>query len=115
MLGTADRGPSRHLLFGAARPTVCCAQRGWVIPRLSGPAKTALVTIEHDEYGASDPQRMHACLFAEMMTRLRLCPDYGAYLDAAPTATLPRSTSCRCVDCTAGYAVRWSASSPPWS
>jgi hypothetical protein len=80
--------------------------QAWVIPRLSGPAKTALVTIEHDEYGASDPQRMHACLFAEMMTRLRLCPDYGAYLDAAPTATLPRSTSCRCVDCTAGYAVR---------
>ena len=62
--------------------------QAWVIPRLSGPAKTALVTIEHDEYGSGNPQRMHACLFAEMMTELGLCPDYGAYLDAAPAATL---------------------------
>jgi heme oxygenase-like protein len=62
--------------------------QAWVIPRLSGPAKTALVSIEHDEYGSGNPQRMHACLFAEMMTELGLCPDYGAYLDAAPAATL---------------------------
>jgi Iron-containing redox enzyme len=62
--------------------------QAWVIPRLSGPAKTALATIEHDEYGAGNPQRLHARLFAEMMTELGLCPDYGAYLDAAPAATL---------------------------
>jgi hypothetical protein len=62
--------------------------QAWVIPRLSGPAKTTLVTIEHDEYGAGNPQRMHARLFAEMMTELGLCPDYGAYLDAAPAVTL---------------------------
>jgi hypothetical protein len=62
--------------------------QAWVIPRLSGPAKAALVTIEHDEYGAGDPQRMHAHLFADMMTTLGLSPRYGAYLDAAPAATL---------------------------
>lgn len=62
--------------------------QAWVIPRLSGPAKAALVTVEHDEYGAGNPQRMHARLFADMMTDLGLCPRYGTYLDAAPGATL---------------------------
>jgi len=62
--------------------------QAWVIPRLSGPAKTTLVTIEHDEYGSGHPARMHARLFATMMTELGLCAEYGAYLDAAPAATL---------------------------
>jgi Iron-containing redox enzyme len=60
----------------------------FVIPRLTGPAKAALVTVEHDEYGAGNPDRMHAHLYSEMMIELRLCADYGAYLDAAPAATL---------------------------
>ncbi|MBV8994816.1 MAG: iron-containing redox enzyme family protein [Pseudonocardiales bacterium] len=62
--------------------------QAWVIPRLSGPAKAALVTVEHDEYGAGNPERMHARLFADMMIELGLCPEYGSYLDAAPAATL---------------------------
>jgi hypothetical protein len=62
--------------------------QAWVIPRLGGPAKAALVTVEHDEYGAGNPRRMHAQLFADMMTELGLCAQYGAYLDAAPAATL---------------------------
>jgi Iron-containing redox enzyme len=62
--------------------------QAWVIPRLSGPAKAALVTVEHDEYGSSNPDRMHAKLFADMMTDLGLCPEYGAYLEAVPTETL---------------------------
>ncbi|MFN2495235.1 MAG: iron-containing redox enzyme family protein [Pseudonocardiaceae bacterium] len=62
--------------------------QAWVIPRLTGPAKVALVTVEYDEYGAGNPERMHARLFAEMMTELGLCAHYGAYLDAAPAATL---------------------------
>jgi hypothetical protein len=60
----------------------------WVIPRLTGPAKVALVTIEHDEYGSGSPERMHAQLFADMMTELGLCAEYGTYLGAAPAATL---------------------------
>lgn len=60
----------------------------WVIPRLSGPAKVALVTVEHDEYGSGNPDRMHARLFADMMTELGLSCEYGAYLDAAPAAML---------------------------
>src|SRR5258708_3425966 len=44
--------------------------QAWVIARLDGPAKAALVTVEHDEYGAGNPDRMHAHLFAQMMLRL---------------------------------------------
>ncbi len=62
--------------------------QAWVIPRLSGPAKAALVTVEHDEYGAGDPDRMHAGLFATMMTELGLSARYGAYLDLVPGETL---------------------------
>ncbi len=62
--------------------------QAWVIPRLDGAAKAALVTVEHDEYGAGDPGRMHAHLFAEMMRALHLDPGYGAYLDVAPARVL---------------------------
>jgi hypothetical protein len=62
--------------------------QAWVIARLDGPAKAALVTVEHDEYGAGDPDRMHALLFADMMRALDLDDSYGAYLDAAPAETL---------------------------
>ncbi len=62
--------------------------QAWVIARLDGPAKAALVTVEHDEYGAGDPERMHARLFADMMRALDLDDSYGAYLDAAPAETL---------------------------
>ncbi|MDQ2791768.1 MAG: iron-containing redox enzyme family protein [Actinomycetota bacterium] len=62
--------------------------QAWVIPRLSGPAKVALVSVEHDEYGSGNPDRMHARLFADMMTELGLCAEYGAYLDAAQATAL---------------------------
>jgi hypothetical protein len=62
--------------------------QAWVIPRLAGPAKAALVSVEHDEYGAGDPDRMHAHLFAAMMAALGLSATYGHYLDAAPAPTL---------------------------
>ena len=62
--------------------------QAWVIARLDGPAKAALVAVEHDEYGAGDPDRMHARLFADMMAALGLSTAYGHYLDAAPAATL---------------------------
>jgi hypothetical protein len=29
--------------------------QAWVVPRISGPAKAALVTVEHDEYGSGHP------------------------------------------------------------
>jgi hypothetical protein len=62
--------------------------QAFVIPRLSGAAKAGLVTVEHDEYGAGDAERMHSRLFADMMQALDLEPAYGHYLDVAPAETL---------------------------
>jgi len=62
--------------------------QAWVIPRLDGTAKAAFVTVEHDEYGAGRADRMHARLFADMMTALDLDPAYGHYLDVVPAETL---------------------------
>ena len=65
--------------------------QAWVIPRLDGVegrAKASLMTVEHDEYGAGRPERVHARIYAEMMTGLGLDTTYGAYLDVAPAETL---------------------------
>jgi hypothetical protein len=62
--------------------------QAWVIPRLPAAAKAALVTVEHDEYGAGDPERVHARLFAAMLRCTGLDDGYGAYLDRAPAPTL---------------------------
>jgi heme oxygenase-like protein len=58
------------------------------IPRLTGPAKAALVEIQFDEYGGGDPRWMHAALFARSMGSLGLDPTPGAYLDRLPGSTL---------------------------
>lgn len=60
----------------------------WAIPRLSGPAKVALVSLQHDEYGSGFPERQHAELFRDSLVASGLDPRYGAYLDAAPAVTL---------------------------
>lgn len=60
----------------------------WVIPRLSGPPKAALVEIQADEYGAGRPERLHAQLFANTMDAVGLDSTYGAYLDLVPGSTL---------------------------
>ena len=39
----------------------------WVIPRLRGRAKAALVAVEFDEYGAGRADRAHAQLFADLL------------------------------------------------
>ena len=62
--------------------------QAWVIPRLDGQAKSSFVAVEHDEYGAGHGDRLHARLFARMMSALDLDPAYGAYLDVVPAVTL---------------------------
>jgi hypothetical protein len=62
--------------------------QAWVIPRLHGTAKAAIVTVEHDEYGGGRAERMHSHLFADMMRELNLSPAYGAYLEDAPATVL---------------------------
>jgi hypothetical protein len=60
----------------------------WMIPRLSGMSKAALVEIQSDEYGGGRPGEAHAELFAETMAALDLDPTYGAYVDRLPGVTL---------------------------
>ncbi|MGW7175699.1 iron-containing redox enzyme family protein [Streptomyces xanthophaeus] len=60
----------------------------WVIPRLAGRAKAAMVAIEYDEFGAGRAERIHARLYADLMGGLGLDPAYGRYLDRAPAPLL---------------------------
>lgn len=60
----------------------------WVLPRLGGTPKAALVEIQSDEYGGGNPERMHAYLFEQLMTELGLDSRYGAYVDAVGGPTL---------------------------
>ncbi len=60
----------------------------FVIPRLDGAAKAALVAVEFDEFGGGHADRMHARLFADLMAGLGLSTRYGAYLDATPAPML---------------------------
>ncbi|MGW7365752.1 iron-containing redox enzyme family protein [Streptomyces sp. NPDC054841] len=60
----------------------------WVLPRLRGRAKAGMAAVEFDEYGGGRAQRIHARLFADLMTDLGLDTTYGGYLDAAAAQTL---------------------------
>jgi hypothetical protein len=67
----------------------------WLIPRLTGRAKAALVEIQTDEYGGGRWERMHAQMFARTMEAAGLSAEYGYYLDRVPAATLAVSTTMR--------------------
>ena len=60
----------------------------WVLPRLWGRAKAAMAAVEFDEFGGGRAERVHARLFADLMTDLGLDTAYGRYLDAACAQTL---------------------------
>ncbi|WP_084263259.1 iron-containing redox enzyme family protein [Actinomadura formosensis] len=60
----------------------------WVIPRLRGRAKTALVAVENDEFGGGRPEMMHQGLYAGLLDDLGLDSSYGAHVDAAPAVML---------------------------
>ncbi|MGW7522179.1 iron-containing redox enzyme family protein [Streptomyces sp. NPDC054783] len=55
----------------------------WVLPRLWGRAKAGMAAVEFDEFGGGRADRIHARLFAALMTDLGLDSTYGRYLDAA--------------------------------
>ncbi|MGK5696917.1 iron-containing redox enzyme family protein [Streptomyces sp. URMC 128] len=55
----------------------------WVLPRLWGRAKAGMAAVEFDEWGGGRAERVHARLFADLMTDLGLDTTYGRYLDAA--------------------------------
>ncbi|WP_399142495.1 iron-containing redox enzyme family protein [Streptomyces sp. NBUA17] len=60
----------------------------WVLPRLWGRPKAAMAAVEFDEYGGGRADRVHARLFADLMTDLGLDTAYGRHLDAASAECL---------------------------
>lgn len=60
----------------------------WVIPRLRGASKAALVEIQSDEYGGGDPAWVHASLFVASLRAMGLDATPGAYVDRLPGTTL---------------------------
>ncbi|GHE30748.1 iron-containing redox enzyme family protein [Streptomyces hydrogenans] len=54
----------------------------WVLPRLRGRAKAGMATVLYDECGHGREERVHARLYADLMTALGLDPGYGHYLPA---------------------------------
>jgi len=63
----------------------------WVIPRLTGKPKAALMEIQIDEYGSGDAAAIHAELFARTMRALELDDSYGAYIGRLPGITLAQT------------------------
>ncbi|MFJ8752478.1 iron-containing redox enzyme family protein [Streptomyces sp. NPDC102441] len=80
-----DRGELRHLREYAVQRSLYHLKEAdphaWVLPRLSGRAKAGMAAIEYDEFGAGRADRVHARLFADLMTDLGLDSAYGRYLD----------------------------------
>ena len=60
----------------------------WVIPRIQGKPKAALVELQYDEYGGGRPDRLHATMFGDSLEGCGLDRQYGAYLDRVPAYTL---------------------------
>lgn len=60
----------------------------WVVPRITGGPKAALVELQYDEYGAGRPERLHATMFGDALEACGLSREYGAYVDAVPGCTL---------------------------
>jgi hypothetical protein len=65
----------------------------FTVPRLPVAAKAALVELQYDEYGVGDPARLHAELWARGMEASGLRPEYGAYVDEAPTEILEQNNA----------------------
>ncbi|RFS86705.1 iron-containing redox enzyme family protein [Actinomadura spongiicola] len=87
-----DRGEWWQLREHAAHRSVYHLKEAdphaWVVPRLRGRAKTALVAVEHDEFGGGRPEMIHQGLYADLLDDLGLDSSYGAYVDAAPAVML---------------------------
>ena len=60
----------------------------FVLARIDGRAKTALSELQYDEYGAGQPDRLHARLYAEALGACGLDTRYGAYVEHTPATTL---------------------------
>ncbi|MFD6224233.1 iron-containing redox enzyme family protein [Nocardia asteroides] len=88
----ADRGSADHLreyfVHRSIYHHIEADPYAWVIPRLRGTAKAALVAVEFDEFGGGRSDRVHAQLYADLLAGAGLDPGYLHYLDHVPTPML---------------------------
>jgi hypothetical protein len=63
----------------------------WLVPRLGSRTQAALMSLQYDEYGGGDASRVHARLFARGMETCGLSPEFGTYVDPAPTEVLEQN------------------------
>ncbi|MFW6187293.1 MAG: iron-containing redox enzyme family protein [Actinomycetota bacterium] len=87
--GRADEEQAREFLqLKSVYQLIEADPHTWVIPRLRGRAKAALIEIQADEYGGGDPRRVHSTLFAAGMREAGLDDAYGAAVDRVPAEWL---------------------------
>ena len=65
----------------------------WVVPRIGGAAAVALMSVQYDEYGASDSSRLHSHLFARGMAACGLAVDRPEYVEEAPVEVLAQNNA----------------------
>jgi hypothetical protein len=65
----------------------------WVVPRLRFRTQAALMELQYDEYGAGNPNRLHAHLYAKGLEACGLTSQYGAYVDEAPVEILEQNNA----------------------
>ena len=65
----------------------------WLIPRMPVEPQAALAELQYDEYGAGDPNRLHAHLFARGLEACGLRSEYGAYIDDVPCVVLEQNNA----------------------
>jgi hypothetical protein len=65
----------------------------WMLPRLHGRAKAALVQVQFDEYGCGRADDVHQELFADTLAACGLRPEYAGYVEQAPGCTLALSNT----------------------
>ncbi|MEU9362709.1 iron-containing redox enzyme family protein [Streptomyces sp. NPDC048301] len=87
-----EQGELRHLRDYARQRSLYHLKEAdphaWVLPRLSGRAKAGMAAVEYDEFGAGRAERVHARLFAALMSDLGLDTAYGRYLDEGHASML---------------------------
>jgi hypothetical protein len=62
--------------------------QAFLVPRLQGAAKVALMEVQYDEFGAGRADGLHQHLYARTLTAVGLDPTYGAYVHAVSAISL---------------------------
>jgi hypothetical protein len=62
--------------------------QAFLVPRLEGAPKVALMELQYDEFGAGRPERLHQQLYAETLAAVGLDAAYGAYVDKVSAISL---------------------------